>query len=33
MLPIRDLLAAIFFFAFGLSVDPATLVDVVQPEL
>ena len=31
VLPIRDLLAAIFFFAFGLSVDPATLVDVAGP--
>jgi CPA2 family monovalent cation:H+ antiporter-2 len=31
VLPIRDLLAAIFFFAFGLSVDPATLADVALP--
>jgi len=31
VLPIRDLLAAMFFFAFGLSVDPATLGDVALP--
>ena len=31
VLPIRDLLAAIFFFAFGLSVDPAALADVALP--
>lgn len=31
VLPLRDLLAAIFFFAFGLSVDPATLADVALP--
>jgi monovalent cation:H+ antiporter-2, CPA2 family len=31
VLPIRDLLAAIFFFAFGLSVDPAALGDVALP--
>ncbi len=31
VLPIRDLLAAIFFFAFGLSVDPSTLADVALP--
>ncbi len=31
VLPLRDLLAAIFFFAFGLSVDPAALVDVALP--
>ena len=31
VLPIRDLLAAIFFFAFGLSVDPSTLPDVALP--
>ncbi len=31
VLPIRDLLAAIFFFAFGLSVDPAALGDVAVP--
>ena len=31
VLPIRDLLAAMFFFAFGLSVDPAALGDVAVP--
>lgn len=31
VLPIRDLLAAMFFFVFGLSVDPATLGDVALP--
>jgi CPA2 family monovalent cation:H+ antiporter-2 len=31
VLPIRDLLAAVFFFAFGLSVDPATLAGVALP--
>ena len=31
VLPIHDLLAAIFFFAFGLSVDPAALADVALP--
>jgi monovalent cation:H+ antiporter-2, CPA2 family len=31
VLPIRDLLAAIFFFAFGLSIDPAALADVALP--
>ena len=31
VLPIRDLLAAMFFFAFGLSVDPGTLADVALP--
>ncbi len=31
VLPLRDLLAAIFFFAFGLSVDPSTLADVAVP--
>ncbi len=31
VLPIRDLLAATFFFAFGLSVDPGALADVALP--
>jgi CPA2 family monovalent cation:H+ antiporter-2 len=31
VLPLRDLLAATFFFAFGLLVDPGQLVDVAGP--
>lgn len=31
VLPIRDLLAAVFFFAFGLSVDPGALGQVAVP--
>ncbi len=33
VLPLRDLFAAMFFFAFGLSVDPGTLASVALPVL
>ncbi len=33
VLPLRDLLAATFFFAFGLTVDPSTLTSVVGAVL
>ncbi len=33
VLPLRDLLAATFFFAFGLTVDPSALVSVAAPVL
>ena len=33
VLPLRDLFAAMFFFAFGLSVDPGALGEVVLPVL
>ena len=33
VLPLRDLFAAMFFFAFGLSVDPGALGDVAVPVL
>lgn len=33
VLPLRDLLAATFFFAFGLTVDPAALPEVAGPVL
>jgi CPA2 family monovalent cation:H+ antiporter-2 len=33
VLPLRDLFAAMFFFAFGLSVDPAALTSVAGPVL
>jgi CPA2 family monovalent cation:H+ antiporter-2 len=29
--PLRDAFAAIFFFAFGLSIDPGDIVSVVGP--
>ncbi|MCU1292101.1 MAG: transrane transport protein [Bryobacterales bacterium] len=31
--PLRDLLAAIFFFFFGLQIDPATLVSVAPTAI
>jgi CPA2 family monovalent cation:H+ antiporter-2 len=33
VLPLRDLFAAMFFFAFGLSVDPSALTSVAGPVL
>ena len=33
VLPLRDLFAAMFFFAFGLSVDPGALTSVAGPVL
>ncbi len=33
VLPLRDLFAATFFFAFGLTVDPAALTSVIGPVL
>lgn len=33
VLPLRDLFAAMFFFAFGLSVDPGALASVALPVL
>jgi CPA2 family monovalent cation:H+ antiporter-2 len=33
VLPLRDLFAAMFFFAFGLSVDPGALTSVAVPVL
>jgi monovalent cation:H+ antiporter-2, CPA2 family len=33
VLPLRDLFAAMFFFAFGLSVDPGALGEVAAPVL
>jgi len=33
VLPLRDLLAAAFFFAFGLTVDPSALTSIVGPVL
>ena len=31
MLPLRDAFAAVFFFAFGLTIDPGDVGDVVVP--
>ena len=31
MLPLRDAFAAVFFFAFGLTIDPGDASDVVVP--
>jgi CPA2 family monovalent cation:H+ antiporter-2 len=33
VLPLRDAFAAVFFFAFGLTIDPADAGDVVVPVL
>ena len=33
MLPLRDAFAAVFFFAFGLTIDPGDVGDVVVPVL
>ena len=33
VLPLRDTFAAIFFFAFGMSVDPSEMFEVVGPAL
>jgi CPA2 family monovalent cation:H+ antiporter-2 len=31
VLPLRDAFAAVFFFAFGLTIDPAEIADVIAP--